>query len=364
MTMRHKISSLLKRLCQILWQPLIAVILGFLLGSVVIMISGESPSHVYTQMFQKSFLSFYYLLQTLTRAVPITICSMGIIVAWRAGYINLGVEGQMIVGGLVSTVIAIHTSAPAFLVLILAIAGGMAAGALYALFAAFIYQKCNVSIVISTLMMNYIANYIASYFVTFPLKDPKSGIAVQSVEIPVDVRIPRVFEGHTFNWGFLITILIVAAVYFVIGKTIFGYESKMTGLNPVFANYGGVKKNKVMMSAMAFSGALAACAGMLEIFGVKYRYIDAMFISTSYAWTGLMSGLISSLHPAGAFAASIFLSGLQVGGQAIQRTTNIPLQVSTLIQSTITLFVSVKLFTDFKHRKKQKAEAGDIINGH
>jgi len=112
--------------------------------------------------------------------------------------------------------------------------------------------------------------------------------------------------------------------------------------------------------SMALSGALAATAGMLEVFGVKYRFAEAMFTSTGYAWTGLMSGLISSLHPVGAFVTSVFLSGLQVGGQSVQRTINIPLQVATLIQATITLFVSIRLLAHFRAHRKSKIPKGNI----
>lgn len=348
---------------RLLAQPLLAILVGLLVGAVVIVIAGENPFYVYGQMFEKSFFNLYYLMQTLTRSVPIAICSIATIVAWRAGYINLGVEGQMITGAFVSTVVAIYMPGPQPLVLILAVVCGMVAGASLSLFAAFIYEKFNVSIVISTLMMNYIAAHITSYFITFPLRDTSNDVAIQSVEIPMGMRLPRLVEGNTFNWGFVIALGLVVLFMFVTRKTSFGYESKMTGLNPVFAQFGGVKRCKVMYITMALSGALAASAGMLEIFGVKFRFIDAMFTSTSYAWTGLMSGLISSLHPVGSFFVSVFLSGLQVGGQAIQRTTSIPLQVAALIQSTITLFVSVKLFTHFYRARKAAKAKGDSGNG-
>lgn len=350
----RKPVQLLKKAVKVLGQPLIATLLGLLVGLIVIIIAGENPFFVYAQMFEKSFFNVYYLMQTLTRSAPIIVCSIAIIIAWRAGYINLGVEGQMIVGALVATATAIYVPGPTPVVLFLAIILGMAAGALYALFAAYIYSKFEVSIVISTLMMNYIATYISSYFVTFPLRDQSGTLSIQTREIPKSMRFLRIFEGHTFNIGFFLAIFIVLLVLFIIKKTSFGYESKMTGLNRVFAEYGGIKKNSVMLKTMALSGAVAAFAGIIEIFGLKYRFVDNMFGSTSYAWTGLMAALISNLHPVGALFTSIFLSGLQVGGQAIQRTTNIPLQVATLIQTTITLFVSVQLIIRFKKHKRDK----------
>jgi simple sugar transport system permease protein len=354
--MRDSLKGFATRLARIMAQPLLAVAVGFAIGAAVIMVAGESPLRTYAQMFEKSFFSAHYLMQTLTRAVPVAVCAVAIITAWRAGHINLGVEGQMIAGSFVGTAVAIHSPFPAPVTFVLAAVCGMAAGALLALFSAFIYERFNVSIVISTLMMNYIADNVSLYFITFPLRDPASKLAIQTAEIPEALRLPRLIEGNTMNLGFLLTLALVALFAFVNSKTSFGYESKMTGLNPVFARYGGIRQSGVMYAAMALSGALAAAAGMLEIFGVKYRFAEAMFTSTGYAWTGLMSALISSLHPVGAFFTSVFLSGLQVGGQAIQRTLRIPLQVATVIQASITLFVSIRLLIKFKSPKKRQVK--------
>lgn len=362
MPMMNKLKNAAKSTMQIFAQPLLAILMGLIIGAVVIIISAENPLMVYGHMFEKSFFNIYYLLQTLCRSIPISVCSLATIAAWRAGYINLGVEGQMITGAFVGTIIAIYIPGPTTLVFMLSVIGGMIAGALLSLFSAFIYNKFNVSIVISTLMMNYIAAFVTSYFITFPLRDPANAMAIQTLPIPESMKLPRLIAGNTLHFGFIITLLLVILLLYLNRKTIFGYESKMTGLNPIFAQYGGVKRRSIMYSTMALSGALAAIAGMLEIFGLKYRFVESMFTSTSYAWTGLMASLISSLHPVGAFITSIFLSGLQVGGQAIQRTTNIPLQVATLIQSSITLFVSVKLFNQFrlihKHAKNSVTTAG------
>lgn len=351
------VKKALLRLGNVLWQPLLAIILGLAVGAAVIAVVGYNPVSIYMTMFQKSFFTLHYLLQSLTRSVPIIVCSLAIVISWRAGYINLGVEGQMTVGSFVGTLVAIYMPGPTFLVVIAAVICGMIAGALYALFAAFIYDKFNVSIVISTLMMNYIATYITTYFITFPLRDTASANAIQTREIPMAMHLPRILSDKPFNFGFFLAMGLVIFVMFIVSKTKFGYESKMTGLNPVFAQYGGVKKARVMYATMAFSGAIAACAGMLEIFGIKFRFVESMFTSTSYAWTGLMAGLISSLHPVGAFFTAIFLAGMQVGGQNIQLSTGIPVQVATLIQSAIMLFVSVHLFANFAKKRKLKSAA-------
>ncbi|MDO5725225.1 MAG: ABC transporter permease [Tissierellia bacterium] len=346
-------------------QVLLATLFGLLVGAIVIIISKEDPISVYAQLFEKSFIKPYYLMQTLTRATPIIICGLATAAAWRAGYINIGVEGQMVFGSFAATIVAIYMPGPPFLVLIVAILAGMAIGAMYAMIAAVLNMKYNVSIVISTLMMNYIANFITSYFVTYPFKDQSGdGLASQTVLIPEGTRFLKLSSKTTFNIGFIIAILLVIGFIYMSKKTVFGYESKMTGFNPNFAKYGGVKEKRVMLKTMALSGAIAAMAGITEIFGVKYRFIEALFSSTAYAWTGLMSALIASLQPIGIFISSIFLAGLQVGGQSIQRSSNVPLQMATVIQSCITLFVSVRVGIGvFKNRKKIKKREEKVESG-
>ena len=199
------------------------------------------------------------------------------------------------------------------------------------------------------------ANYIASYFVTYPLKDTSGdGLALQTPEVDALMRLPRLSSTSTFNVGFIVTVLVVVFMVFITRRTVFGYESKMGGFNPSFALYGGTKQVKVMLITMALAGAIASMAGSAEVFGLKYRYADGMLSSTSYAWTGLQAALIAGLDPVGMFFVSIFLSGLQIGGSAIQRSLGIPLEIATIIQCCITLFVSVKIVIRFKKPKTAK----------
>ena len=344
-------------------QPLVATVFGLLVGAAVILACGHDPAAVYIEMFNKSFFTPYYLFSTLTRATPIIICAMATSMAWRAGYINIGVEGQMVTGTFAATVAALYLPGPPILVGLLAWLTGMAAGALYALLPAVLNWRFQVSMVITTLMLNYVANNIASYFVTYPLKDTSGdGLALQTAEIAEGLRLPRLSSTSTFNAGFLIAAAVVLFMIFVTKKTVFGYESKMGGFNPSFARYGGTKQVKVMIVTMALSGAIASLAGTAEVFGLKFRYVDGMLSNTNYAWTGLMAALIADLDPVGMFFVSIFLSGLQIGGSAIQRSLGIPLEIATIIQCCITLFVSVKLVFRSIRRKAPK-EDGNVKGG-
>lgn len=344
---------------QALRQPLVATAFGLLVGAIVILACGQSPIEVYKEMFQKSFFQPYYLFSTLTRRRPSSsapwppVCPGGPAIstwAWRARWSPVrwwppwwrcSCRARR----------CWWRSWPGI--------AGMAAGALYALLPSVLVWKFNVSMVITTLMLNYVANYIASYFVTYPLKDTSGdGLALQTPEIDELMRLPRLSSTSTFNAGFIIAVLVVVFMVFVTRKTVFGYESKMGGYNPSFARYGGTKQVRVMLVTMALAGAIASLAGSAEVFGLKYRYADNMLSSTSYAWTGLQAALIAGLDPVGMFFVSIFLSGLQIGGSAIQRSLGIPLEIATIIQCCITLFVSVKVVIRVVKKPKAAKEGG------
>ncbi len=350
-------------------RPFAAIILGLLVGALVILASGENPILVYSKMFDSSFFDTYYLLSTFTRATPIMICAYATSISWRAGYYNIGIEGEMVVGTVVSVVIALMLPGPGWLVLISSWTGGMLAGAMYAIIPAFLQMKFGASLTIISLMMNYIAKYITSYFVTYHLKDNSSSdiAAIQTPILNEAVRLPKLTSNGSFNMGFIIAIIIMFLLIFYTMKTVLGYESKMTGLNPNFASYGGINKKRTMIITMALTGAVASIAGACIVFGVDYRYLDGMLTSGNYAWTGLMAALIANHNPVGACISSIFLAGLQIGGGAIQRTMKMPVELSTIIQCCITLFVAIKLDFVLKGKVKilqMKRKATQIREGN
>lgn len=221
-------------------------------------------------------------------------------------------------------------------------------GGVPALIPTFLDYKFNASLIITTLMLNYATNYITDYFVAYPIKDTAGdGLAFQSPQIDAAMRFFRFSKKNAMNIGVFVAIAAVVLIYFILKKTRFGYESKITGLNRKFASYGGIKSAKMMFTTMGLSGAICGFAACIEIFGARYRYVNAMFTTTGYAWTGLMAMLIAKYNPLLTLVYSIFLAGLSIGGQALQRAVGLPMQISDIIQCCITLFVSVKIVLDF-----------------
>lgn len=344
----------LKNLFQALLFPAIAVVVGLTVGGIIIASTGADPFKAILGLIKGGFGTVHALTTTLTRATPIILAGLSAALAWGSGYESMGAAGQMIVGAFTTAIVAVRVPGPAWLAATAAILAGMAAGMLYSLLSAYISAKFDVYLLIVTLMMNYLADNLADYLTTYNFRDPDAAdrLAVQTQKITT--ILPRILEGYTLHYGFLIALAAVVLMAFIMGRTSFGYKAKMGGLNPKFAQYGGVNSRRTMYLTLLLSGALAGLGGSVEVLGARFRYIDGMITSSNYAWSGITASLMSSNNPIGVFVSSVFLAGLTTGGGSIELKMHIPSEITTIITGVLTMFVTAK-FVINKHKAKTKA---------
>lgn len=339
-----------------LHRTLIAVLLGLAFGAIVIAMAGENVLDVYSVMLKGSFGSPYYFTSTLSQATPIIFCGLAVAVAWRCGFATIGAEGQMICAGLSAAIAAGWFPGPPFVKVLAAFVAGCVAGCLYSLLAAVLLEKFKANLIISTLMLNYIAHYITFYLVEYVFKDAGAAdrAAVQTAQLDEALWLPKLAEGYTLHAGFLVAILTALVLWFISGYTTFGYRTKMCGLNNEFARYGGINSRRMLYMTMAMSGMIAGLAAACEVLGTKHRYVNDMFRSPGYAWTGIVVALMANNNPLGIIFSSIFMAAVSIGSMAVERSTSIPVEVSSMIQGVITLFMSAHLI--IRHIKKQRAQ--------
>ena len=339
-------------------QPLIAVFISLFLGAVVIAICGENILTAYSTMIYGAFGNNFYLTATLSRATPIIMGGLAVCVAWRSGYEAMGGEGQMIFGSLIAALAAYYLPIPGIMRILAAMLAASVVGALYSMLSGWLFERFEVTFIISTLMLNYIANNFASYMTNYVVKDPEALDinAVQTGKIAVEAQLGKI--TGSVHWGFIFALICVAIIYILFTRTTFGYKSRMGGLNPRFALYGGIGARKMLYLVLILSGLLAGLGGAFEVLGSKYRYIDQMIFNTGYAWSGMVAALLANMNPIGTAVASILLAGLSTGGSAMQRSTVIPVEVCNMIEGIITLLMSVRLvrisLKSHKNRKAQK----------
>lgn len=345
-------------------QPAFAVLISFLLGAVVMLVIGKNPILAYGEMIRGAFGKQVYLMNTLKRATPIVMGGLAVCIAWRSGYEAMGGEGQMILGAMAAALVGYYLPVPGWMRILVAMLAAAAAGAVYSALSGWLFDRFQVTFIISTLMLNYIANYFAAYLCNYPLRDPEANVYqmqnAQTGKLPVDATLPPIADGWV-HWGFVLALFAVLVTWFLFRKTSFGYKSRMGGLNPRFALYGGINARRMLYLVILLSGAMAGLGGSFEVLGSKGRYVDQMIFSTGYAWTGMVAALLANMNPVGTLLASVLLAGLAVGGSTMMLNMDIPLEVCNIIEGIITLFMSariIRIATGNARRRRQAKEGG------
>ena len=351
----NQIKNMLNKKMEHLALPLFAIFLGFVIGGLVIALSGYDPFATIGGILAGGFGSGYYLSATLTRATPIIFAGLAAELAWGSGYPSMGAAGQMALGALASAITAIYCPGPSIVVCIVSLLAGSAVGMAVSYFSSYICNRFEMWLLIVTLMLNYVCENICSYLTTYVFKDPMASdaSAIQTQKITEGI-LPKLFKGYAVHGGFILALLAVAGIWFMMRRTSFGYKARMGGLNPHFADYGGISSRNMMFRIMMISGALAGIGGACEVLGSRYRYVDAMISSPGYAWTGVITTLMAGHSPLGVLFCSIFMAGISTGGSAIERSMGLSSDIVSIISGVITLLVTARFSLKLKRNKKQQ----------
>ena len=316
---------------------ILAVLLAFVTGAIVLSLTGYSPIQAYSAMYRGAFGSMYAIGQTLAKATPITFTALAFLFAFKSGLFNIGAEGQLIIGAMASAVVGISFNGlPAPVHITLALLAGAVAGGLWGFIPAFLRAKYGAHEVITTMMLSYVALYLTSYMVNYPFKAP--GWIAQTIPVSESARLPRILPPSQLSASLYLAVLLVVLTEYVLKRTVLGFELRATGLNPDAAENAGINVNRGMILALLISGAIAGLGGSGEILGVHRRFID--HFSPGYGWDGLAVALVGGLNPVGAFFAAILFGALRSGGMAMTRATGVPLDIVFLLQALVILFVA------------------------
>lgn len=282
-----------------------------------------------------------FLMATLSRATLIVGMALSVMLSFRAGLFNIGGEGQLVAGGLVSALVAILLPAPPLVALVAGILAGMVAGALWALLAGLLQLYVGVPLLVGSLLLNFPIRYIASYLVAHPFRDVPSGM-VQSYLVPEGTWLPN-FPGVRLDIGilFIVVVAVLAIVYSY--TTVHGYRARLNGLSSDFARAVGLQVGRLTLQTLAMSGAIAGLVGALAVFGIHHRYIDGMLVQPLYAWTGIISVLLVGMIPWLVPLSGFFFAAIQTGAAGMERTAGVPKEIGLVMQAFIILFVASRV---------------------
>lgn len=331
-----RVSDPVDTLNEVVFQVL-AILIAFIVGAVVLLVSGHSPIDAYFGMISGAFGDIYGIGQTMMQATPIIFTSLAFLVSYKAGLFNIGGEGQFLMGAIAAAATGLYFEGlPGIIHIPLTLLAGMVVGGLWGLIPALLKSRFDAHEVITTMMLSYVAQYFTSYIVNYPLKAP--GWVSQTERLPVSAELARILPPTQLSSGVIIAIALVGLVWFVLNKTILGFELRAIGLNPTAAENSGIKINRGIILSMVFSGAIAGLGGAVEIMGTHKRFIDGF--SPGYGWDGLAVALVGGLDPFGSLLASILFGALRSGGMIMARATGVPLDINILLQGLVILFVA------------------------
>lgn len=343
----------------------VALVVAFGAGGVVIAVTGGAPLSAFAEMLSGGFTGAG-LRNTLTRSIPIVGMALAFSLAFRAGILNLGGEGQMILGALAGTMTAITLPGPGPLVVVAAVVAGGLVGAAWGLLPALGQTQLQVPLLVTTLLLNYVARAITSYLVRFPFGEPGAAFATTAA-VPEAARIPKfdVAGSGRISITLLAVGALVVLLWFVYRRSVFGYETEMLGLSGPFARYGGVDTGRQTLAVMAAAGAIGGMIGTHLVIGETYRYVDAdMLAQTGFAWTGLMVALLAFSRPIPILVAGVFFAGLQIGGFAMERATGISWQLAQVIQAVVIVAVVARFALDLGKREAEEPSVADAETSH
>lgn len=319
--------------------PVLAVLVSLAVVSVFIVIQGASPLVAYASLFKSAFGSAYNISTSLNRAVPLILAGLGVALAARAGMINIGGEGQIILGGVFATMAAIQfQSLPAMLLVPLCILAGALGGALWALVPGYFFARFGTNLIITTILLNDIAIGVLGALVKGPMKEA-GGYAPQSAMLEANARLPFLVSDTRLHMGVVLAVVLVCAGQFLVNRTSFGHEMRTIGENPQFARHSGIKVQKMQIWLMLLAGGLAGIAGSVEIMGAQHRLREGFL--HNYGYEALAVALLGQKSPVGVLLAGLLFGALKAGRGGMVRAAELPVSFSMVLSGVIIFFVVI-----------------------
>jgi ABC-type uncharacterized transport system permease subunit len=306
-------------------------------------IAGANPLDATYAYFVQPLTREFTLLEVLNRATPILFTGTAVAIAFRAGYWNIGVEGQLLMGAVAAAGIGqLVEGWPTLLVLPLMIGGGALAGAAWALVPALLRVRMGIDEVVTTLLLNPVALLVVQGLLHGPWKDPETGFPespriAEAAEFPqLSDFIPLIGRSR-LHLGFVIAVVVIVIAWYVLSRTATGLRVRAVGLSPRGARFAGIKVERTLLRVALISGAIAGIAGVSEVAGIQFRLTEG--VSPGFGYTGVVVAMLGGLTMPGVLLAGLLLGDLSVGATSAVRSLQIPSQVGDVVQGTLLLVV-------------------------
>ena len=328
-----------KRLIGIL-TPIIAVLLGIIVGTIIMLASGYDPITAYTALWNGAFGEVYYTGEVIRQVTPYILAGLAVAFAFRVGLFNIGVEGQFLVGWLAAVWVGVSFDLPRIIHLPLAILAAAIAGALWAFIPGLLKARLRVHEVIVTIMLNYTALHVCNYIIKNVLTDNKD--KTDLVKDSATLRsewLQSITDYSRLHWGIIVAIICCFIMWFLLERTTKGFELRAVGFNQHAAQYAGMNVNRNIILSMVISGAFAGLAGAMEGLGT-FGYVTVKGGFTGVGFDGIAIALLGGNTALGVFFAAILFGALKIGALNMPLEAGVPNELVDIIIALIVFFVA------------------------
>lgn len=350
-----KLLSVTRRATSAILIPLTGVTLALGTVAILLQLTGANVGSAFTAMAQAAFGGTFALSITVTKTMPRLFAALGIAIGLRAGLWNIGAEGQIYLGAIAATAVALYGPNLGLLTIVLAVLAAALAGAVWASIPGVMRATRGINEVITSLMLVYVAIQFTNYLCEGPWLPPGSTFAA-SRPIPANLRLPSLADNTLLSAGAIVALCAVPLVWFVISRTPFGLRLRALGGSPEAAFFAGVNVRRMIILAMVASGALAGLGGGIEILGVRGRLIEGF--SPGYGFEAIAIALLGRLHPLGILGAAVLFGALDAGGAGLQTAARgVSSAIVPISGGLAVMYVLIGLGIEERLNKRRRARA-------
>ncbi len=318
--------------------PFLALILTILAGAMIFFAMGFDPQKALYSFFVEPLTETWSLHELAIKATPLILIATGLAVCFRSSNWNIGAEGQLILGAIAGSMIPILLPEagglwvlPAMLVL------GMAGGAAWGAIPAILKTRFGANEILTSLMLVYTAQLFLDWLVRGPWKNPQGFNFPESRSFTEGQILPEILSSGRTHMGAILALVVVVVVWFMLSRTLKGFEIRVTGEAPRAGRFSGFSARKMTLFAFLFSGALAGLAGICEVSGAIQQLRPQ--VSPGYGFTAIIVAFLGRLNPLGILAAGIILALSYLGSEAAQISLNVSNKLGGVFQGLLLLFV-------------------------
>ncbi len=334
--------------------PAIAILLTLLSAAALFAALGKPPLQAFRVFFIEPLETANGWSELALKASPLILIALGLALGFKARVYNIGAEGQLLVGAIFASGVAIHTDGmDAWWILPAMVLAGAIGGALWGGIPAWLRTRFNASETLTTLMLTYVATYLLSWLVSGPWRDPYGTNFPQSILFSDAAMFSPLFEGLRINTSVFITVLAVPLCWLFVSKSFLAFQLAVGGEAPAAARYAGFSARRTVWVSLGISGLAAGIAGAAEAAGPVGQL--TLSLSPGYGFAAIIVAWVGRLHPVGIALAGLLLALIYLGGESAQIAMQLPAAISWLFQGMLLFFLlGTDAFVDYRLRRRRK----------